>query len=361
MSKEVITVSDSVFFVKTIDAPVGLSPKDCPEFADTAAETISPLPMEKLRRGYILRRGSITIFAGLDERIFGTKSDGELVGALAVIPSSALLLFADFEDSNVFFSTKESIALIEIQGGKWKNFNALKSSDNLEEDAKKLANVAGLSQADISKAKFCRLVSCVQMSRKKISFTLEIGDNFQEHGNLPKKTYTIATSAIITGDLRDKSILKTSETSKRKEGICLFALKSIPAIFILLALLQVGVWLKQRSFDSLKNGVDKIEPSAKLVEMQSEHAAQLSVFNGKKLRGIETLALVNSVRPSSITFSRIVQTEPLSIELQGLAPSVGIVDSYVKSLLKLESISGATPKTEVSRGVAKFTISVRLK
>ena len=107
--------------------------------------------------------------------------------------------------------------------------------------------------------------------------------------------------------------------------------------------------------------LSKIEPQAKLVEKQSEYAAELAVFNSDKLHAINALALINSVRPDEISFSRTIQESPKNVEIQGTSTSVGKVNEFVESLKSDPKIASAGAKSEVNRGAAKFTIHVQLK
>ena len=364
MAKVVSTLSDSAFFVKTIDAPAGLSLKDYPDFVDTAAETFSPIPVEKLRRGYVVKGGCVAIFAGLDERIFSEKPESEYVASQMAIPSAALAFYADIPDGDAFFCTGKSLALISIEGGKWQKFNAVRRSEDLLSDAKALAKMCGVL-GDPCGIPLCRLEGDIHFDRKRAAFGLEFFDSAQSAAKSGavgrQRVFYAPTKSLMCADMRDKSLLKTSGKSKLKNRILMFALKAVPAVFALLLILQFAIYFKKKSLKNLESELSKIEPQAKLVEKQSEYAAELAVFNSDKLHAINALALINSVRPDEISFSRTIQESPKNVEIQGTSTSVGKVNEFVESLKSDPKIASAGAKSEVNRGAAKFTIHVQLK
>lgn len=364
MAKIVSTLSDSAFFVKTIDAPAGLSAKDYPDFVDTAAETFSPFPIEKLRRGYAVRGNSVAIFAGLDERIFSGKPESDYIASQMAIPAAALAFYADLPDGEIFFKTDKSLALISIDSGKWKKFNAVKLSGDIISDARALAKMQA-SSTEPNSIPLCSISSPIRPDRKKVSFELEFFSSLKDASSPgasgDKKTFSAPVKLLACADVRDKSLLKTSGKSKLKNDALMLALKAVPAAFALLIIMQVAVYFKEKSLENLESELAKLEPQAKLVEKQSEYAAELAVFNSDKLRSIRALAIINSTRPDEISFARTLQESPKDVEIQGTSTSVGKVNEFVESLKSNPEISQASAKSEVNRGAAKFTIRVKLK
>lgn len=86
-----------------------------------------------------MRGNSVAIFAGLDERIFSGKPESDYIASQMAIPAAALAFYADLPDGEIFFKTDKSLALISIDSGKWKKFNAVKLSGDIISDARALA------------------------------------------------------------------------------------------------------------------------------------------------------------------------------------------------------------------------------
>ena len=91
MADKIILADDSAFFVKTIDAPASLSDADMREFVKTWVENSSPMPIEKMRIGFIRNGGRVTIFAGLEERVFSGFVHAAVSSADYFAPSASLL------------------------------------------------------------------------------------------------------------------------------------------------------------------------------------------------------------------------------------------------------------------------------
>ena len=296
--------------------------------------------------------------------IFSGKPESDYIASQMAIPAAALAFYADLPDGEIFFKTDKSLALISIDSRKWKKFNAVKLSGDIISDARALAKMQA-SSTEPNSIPLCSISSPIRPDRKKVSFELEFFSSLKDASSPgasgDKKTFSAPVKLLACADVRDKSLLKTSGKSKLKNDALMLALKAVPVAFALLLIMQVAVYFKEKSLENLESELAKLEPQAKLVEKQSEYAAELAVFNSDKLRSIRALAIINSTRPDEISFARTLQESPKDVEIQGTSTSVGKVNEFVESLKSNPEISQASAKSEVNRGAAKFTIRVKLK
>ena len=116
--------------------------------------------------------------------------------------------------------------------------------------------------------------------------------------------------------------------------------------------------LEQRELDNLVVELAKIEPRAKQIEAQSAEIAKLATFKGKKMRPIETLAFVNSMRPDDVFFERVTQENINSMQLAGSADSITSVKTFVDTINNSGTFS-AKMDSDTSRGKTRFTITLQ--
>ena len=357
MAKNIILASDSAFFVKTVDVPASMSVADAEDFADTAAETMSPLPADRLRRGFFRRGSKMTVYTGLFERVFDGCPQSVVAGADLVIPASALLSRIHLPDGAYFFESEKSVAFIRISGGNWEDFCAAENSGNFEADFEKLRNFSEFDKSAPFKRLVLSNVSC--SARGKLEFKISVSDSSEGAGG---EIFGSAKKAdLLTADLRDRRTMKKLESVKRKRAAVAVGVWAFPAIFCILFVWQIAHWVSAVSTASLEASLEKIAPAASEIERRSEELGKMFQFTSDKDTPLQMLALVNSLRPDNIAFLKAGTTAAKEIEIRGSAPTIAAANAYYNALSADKRVASANMKTEAGKGSARFSLTLKLK
>ena len=352
MAQNIILIPDSVFFVKTMDAPKGLADGDIDDFVETAVETFSPIPADRLAKSFFKKGGTITVFSTLEEKVKNGLEEGSFMSAPLIIPASALLSTAPLGDGILCFDSGESISAIEIKDGLWTNFAAVRKTGAGASDMENLRALANFS-GPIGSRVF-KLAKCEVLKNGKISCEIAEDGN----GSIEWQT---SRKDLLTCDLRDKALIRLSEKNKRKKAAAAIAVKAVPAVFALLLLWQVSLFFKESGIKSMQALVNEREPMAKTIEMQSEQIGELRSFTSKKLHSIANLAFINSLRPEDILFSQVTLEYPADIIVRGTANSIGTVEAFTKALKSSGKAEADLSNISSVKDQASFTLSVKLK
>ncbi len=358
MAEKIILAEDSAFFVKTIDVPSVLSDSDARDFLSAWIENSSPLPVEKIRFGFVRNGNTTTVFAGAEERLYANFDSIELGAADFFISPISLLLLGEFSDGVYFLKSGNSISRVELSEGGVKSFSSCQISDDIIVDIRLLRadNVA-------EQERFLRLKDVVSNGKITANF-LECKESEFVSGDENESSIfsvQIQKKRLSLADVRDVEILKRMSRERRKSELRAIFIKSIPVVFLLLFVSQIFLWFKGVRVDTLENDYAEIAPKAKAVESNSEKLAELKMFSEKRLHSISELAMLSVARPDGIKFVRFEQTSPFDIKLRGSAKSAGSVYSFVRALKNLDSVKSVEPDIEIARGEAKYTIILKLK
>ena len=347
MSEKAIFADDGAFFARAIDLPEGLSDADARDFAFAWLENSSPLPMDKMRFGFVRRGPRALVFAGLEERVFGGFDRAAVAAADSFMPAFAVLAAGGAPDGVYIVKSEKSFSRVKMEGGAAAEVSALSRESG--ESAASLGNLDG--------ARFLEILSGGARGR------FEFGEykTMEFSGEASPFSVQLSASARSLADVRDAAALQKMARVRRMAGARAYAFRLVPAAFALLFVSQLFIWKKSSVRDELAAEYDMVAPKAKLVEAESEKLADLRMFSEKHLHAIGALALANVARPEDIRFQRSVQTSPFDVQIQGVAPTVGKVHAFVNALSALDGVKSAEQKTEISRGEARFTVNLKLK
>lgn len=358
MADDIILLSDSAFFVKAVDLPPGLPRRDCGDFADTALEDISPLPPEKLRRGYALSGGRMVIFASSADKAFGEGRDEEsLKEAKVVAPAAALLAASNAVSDVSFFKTADSVCLIAPKDGAWAGFWSIPAGDDLESDRRTLLQMAESDGAELAEpARGAKVLTLESARWRRGKAVLEISDSSGS-----RRDFSISARDAQACDVRIQNRTAESEKKRRTDVAILWAFRLAAAAFALLLCWQFYAWSLNSKVVELSARLGAIQPKATAIEKLSEESARLSAFTGKKIHALQTIAKINAARPDEVSFVRAVFSSPAEVEIFGKAPALASVGEFSKKLKSMAGVSDVELKTERASNEAKFSMKVKFR
>lgn len=361
MADDIILLPDSAFFVKTADLPPGLLRRDCGDFADTILEDISPLPPEKLRRGYALPGGRMAIFASSADKAFGEGRTEESLKAAKVAAPAAALLAASNALSGVscasFFKTADSLCLITSKGGAWEGFWSIPAGGDSESDRRTLLQMAESDGAELPEsANGARVLTLESARWRRGKAVLEISDS-----SGARRSFSISARDAQACDVRIQNRTAESEKKRRTDAAILWAFRLAAAAFALLLCWQFYAWSLNSKVVELAARIGELQPKATAIEKLSEESARLSAFTGKKIHALQTIAKINAARPDEVSFVRAVFSSPAEVEIFGKAPALASVGEFSKKLKGMAGVSDVELKTERASNEAKFSMKVKFR
>ena len=348
----VILVDDSRLFVKVVEVPSELSSSDVVEFAQNEIES-TPLWTPDKSFSFYQKGTSVCLYAGSTDNIFDDISAEEISSAKLIVPASAV--FCSFNLQGVCVLEDEfSVCAILFENGSIKN---IASCSVLGDDFKTAISnallLAGIdSSVEVKRYKF----ESIKTSFNKLNATLLCLDDNGD--TLETLSLTQKISAFATAELRDVQQLKSVRSAMVNRVVKKFFVWLVPVVVLFMIGYQGKLVLEQRELDNLVVELAKIEPRAKQIEAQSAEIAKLATFKGKKMRPIETLALVNSMRPDDVFFERVTQENINSMQLAGSADSITSVKTFVDTINNSGTFS-AKMDSDTSRGKTRFTITLQ--
>lgn len=359
MAGKIILADDGAFFVKTLGVPEGLSDADVCGFVQTWVANSSPMPLERMRIGYLRRGGNVAVFSALDDRAFAGIGDGELVAARAVVAPAAVLLFAGLAGGVAMLRSPRSVSCIRFEDGKIAGFFA----QSISADCDISRVVAELKRAAGSEGgeRFFVLSKISDDGFAEISEVDAASFLSGELSGGKSVRIPVPKTALRTLDIRRSDIVRNANRKRRVAEVKSAAAKMLPLLFLALFAFQIFVWTKSAKVSALALEVAELAPVAKSAETLGARIAELQTLSGGRISAVESLALANFVRPDSVRFSKFSQDSSRAFTVVGQAPSIGDAHGYLKLLKERPEIAAAEMETESSRGVAKFTIKAVLK
>ena len=349
----VILIDDSRLFLKAIDVPLELSTSDIKDFVDNEVENSALWTPDKIS-AYIKKGNSLCIYIASLESVFDDINKDYLESAKLIIPASSLLCAFNLQGA-CFLKNDETICAVEFQDNSITKIAATSALDGNFDLAKANAlALAGIKSEDISTYKF----TSIKYKYGKIEATLSKIDS--EDNIIKSFSITEKTKAFSTAELRTNEMLKEAKASFWRRIAKNLAIRSIPVFILLMTIFQISIIFDKFQLEKAIKQLEEIEPKAKKIEAQSAEIAKLASFKGKKIRPIETLALINSMRSDDIYFERIAQENVDNVSVSGSADSINSVKEFIDALNQSGSFD-AKMESDTSRGKTRFTINIKCR
>ena len=349
----VILIDDSRLFLKAVDVPLELSTSDTKDFVENEVENSALWTPDKIS-AYIKKGNSLCIYIASLESVFDEINKDYIESAKLIIPSSSLLCAFNLQGACILKSD-ETVCAVEFQDNSITKIAATSTLDGNFDLAKANAlALAGINTEDISTYKF----TSIKYKYGKIEATLskiDEEDNIIESFSITEKIKT-----FLTAELRTNEMLKEAKSSFWRRIAKNLIIRSIPILILLMAIFQISIIFDKFQLEEAIKQLEKIEPKAKKIEAQSAEIAKLASFKGKKIRPIETLALINSMRSDDIYFERIAQESVDKISISGSANSINSVKEFIDALNQSGSFD-AKMESDTSHGKTRFTINLKCR
>jgi hypothetical protein len=357
--RQVVLLSDALFFMRSVPVTEGASAAEVAAQAELAVEALAPFPIAQLYYGHYWLPGAAhaLIYAAYRKR-FTADEVGMWADAEAVLPAFVTVLNK---------AAVPSPATVLIAPGA-AGFTGLYFSDGSGVPTQvRVEPFVGEATEEERAAARERLLAAFPEKYHVI----EAGAEPQLDPDSPQGGFVFHAGDIEARferediaplDVRDKAELVARRRAHARDVILWRVFLGCVAAIVLSALLEVAllgtsIWQKQRLALEAQQ-----RPLVKAIETSQSLATRIDELSTKRLLPFEMLALVNTVRPSTIQFTRTTTNGLYTLEANAQTSSTGDIDVFRSALQRLEACEKAeVPDVQSSNGISTFRLSVTFK
>jgi hypothetical protein len=352
----VVLLPDAMFFVRAISVADGAMPAELAAQAELALEGLAPFPLTQLYYGFYHPPGTaIALLYAAYRKRFTSEQTAAWAGADLVIPSFVALLGGEAKPATaLLLSTGDDLTLLHWSDGKVPGKIATHTfaPDTPEEERVKVRDERLRSAGESRKVIALSAAPVPEPPEDEDTFVFRSGDFVSR---LP-----VALADQL--DVRDKAELAHRRQQRARDLVLWRVFLGCAALLVLcligeFALAGGKFWQKARlaMVEAQAPGVEKIDAANKLVD-------SIGARSTDRLMPFEMIALVSSVKPSSVQFIRATTDGTYTLEIEAQTNSPGDVGSYQTALNGLSACSRVEVNDQRTRdGVSTFKFVVTFK
>ncbi|MDP2138000.1 MAG: hypothetical protein Q8J74_09110 [Candidatus Didemnitutus sp.] len=348
-----VLLPSEAFFVRRIalDPSVGAEGQ-----VEIALETTAPFAVSQLYFGYLKSTdGSHALVFATHRRRFAEES---WEGASAVLPAFAAVLGDAPSTPRIrVWDDGASLAVAGWDGnGNLPVVVLARPNDGAEGRAELVAEVQRRLGTSAPIEDFAGPAGVSVHKSGDLQLTAGTG------GGGRKVEIRLDEAAVETMDVRDKDILAAHRQMRRRDGRLWLALQLavgglVVAGLLELCLLAGGVLLKQQ------RGLQaEVAPEVARIQTAQSLGTRIEELSQRRLRPFEMLAVLNSVRPAGVVFTRSVTTGQGGIDIEALtanADSVGVFETALRNLSMIETLE--VRDLRLREGMTTFQLAATFK
>lgn len=171
-----------------------------------------------------------------------------------------------------------------------------------------------------------------------------------------------AEPAVQEMDVRDKTVLAARRATQQRDRLLWRVLIGAVGAIIVAGLLELTSGLGGILLRQLRDAQAALAPSVERIQTAQTLGTRIDEMTQRRLRALEMLAVVNSVRPAGLSFNRAATSGRDTLEVEGQSPNadnVGAFESAVRQLPQLASVE--MTGVGVREGVSTFRLTAKFK
>lgn len=357
--RHVVLLSDTLFFTRAVPVTEGATAADVAAQAELAIESLAPFPVGQLYYGHHWLPGSdhALVYAAYRKRFTADEVDA-WPDAEVVLPSFVTVLRkgqAPAPATAVIVPGAGSVT-----GLYFGDAGGVPTAVRVESLIAEATDADRAAARDAVLAAFPEKLKVVDVEAEPVF------DPASPEGEFVFRAGSLETRFVATDaaplDVRDKDELAARRRAHARDVIlwrsflgCAAAIGV--ALLLEFALVGTSIWQKQRlALEATQ------KPVVEAVMTSQTLATQIEELSTKRLRPLEMLALVNTVRPRTIQFMRTATGGLQTLEVEAQTSSSGDIDLLRSALNKLPGCEKAEVLDPRSRdGVSTFKLVVTFK
>lgn len=350
---EIVVLPAEAFFVRRVPLDAA-SP--AAEQVELALETHAPFALGQLYYGFLpAPDGASALAFATHRRLFAAEGWD---GAAAVLPAFVALLgdaparpaIRTWSDGNSLIVTVWDGAPLPalVLARKVEPATEAAERETLLAEAKaRLGDLGGIEE-------FAGPISVV--SRKDASeFTVA------RRSGGPLATH-FEEAAVQAMDVRDKAVLADRRATQQRDRLLWRVLQVTVGGIAFAAVLEVVLFLGGMLLEQQREAQRVLAPDVEKIQTSQTLGTRIEEMAQRRLRAMEMLALLNSVRPGGVVFLRSVTNGRDTIEIEGQsanADNVGAFESSARALPQVATLE--TSNVGVREGLATFRFVATFK
>jgi hypothetical protein len=357
--RHVVLLPDTLFFVRSVPVTEGATAPDVAAQAELAVESLSPFPVAQLYYGHHWQPGSnhTLVYAAYRKRLTAeeveawSEAEAVLPSFVTVLrkgeapaPATAVVVPGAGSVTGLYFADAGGVpTAVRVE-------SLIAEATDADRDAAREAVLAA----------FPEKLKVIEVAAEPLFDADSPQGEFVFRAGALETQFDAADVAPL--DVRDKEELAARRRAHARDVIlwrsflgCAAAIGV--AILLEFALVGTSIWQKQRlALEATQ------KPVVEAVMTSQTLATQIDELSTKRLRPLEMLALVNTVRPRTIQFMRTVTGGLHTLEVEAQTSSTGDIDVLRSALNKLPGCEKAEVLNQSSRdGISTFKLVVRFK
>lgn len=350
---EIVVLPAEAFFVRRLTLDVGSPAADQVELA---LETHAPFALGQLYYGFLpAADGASALAFATHRRLFAAEGWD---GAAAVLPAFvALIGEAPTGQAVRTWSDGNSLIVAAWDGGalpalvlarKVEPATESVERDRLLDDAK--ARLGELGAVE----EFVGPISVVP--RKEASeFTVAR----RTGGTLVTR---FEEAAVQLMDVRDKAVLADRRATQQRDRFLWRVLQATVGCIAFAAVLEVVLLLTGVLLNQQREAQRILAPDVEKIQTAQTLGTRIEEMAQRRLRAMEMLAVINSVRPGGVVFSRSVTNGRDTIEVEGQSANADNVGAFESSLRAMPQIATLeVSNVGLREGLTTFRLTTTFK
>lgn len=175
-------------------------------------------------------------------------------------------------------------------------------------------------------------------------------------------TTSFTAEEMQTLDVRDKAVLAVRRQTMRRDRLLWGAFVAVAAGILIALVLELGLLAGGIALKKQRLVQEKLAGEVAKIETAQNLSARIEEMGLRQLRPLEMIAAVNTVRPTSIQFTRCVTNGLNTLEIEAQtnnASSVGTYETALRGLEPLESME--IRDVRLRDGLTTFQLTVVFK
>lgn len=354
--RQVVLVSDTLFFMRSVPVTEGATAADVAAQAELAVEALAPFPIAQLYYGHVWQAGAThaLIYAAYRKR-FTAEDVEQWAGAEAVLPSFVTVLNKD--------AAPAPATVMIVPGATGVTGLYFADASGVPTQVRVESLLAEATDEDRAAARERLLAAFPEKYH-----VVDAAADPQFDAESPQGAYVFRAGELEARfdraeieplDVRDKGELSARRRAHARDVILWRTFLGCLAAIALAALLEVAligasIWQRQRLALEARQ-----KPVVESIMTSQALATRIDELSTKRLLPFEMLALINTVRPPMIQFTRTGTTGLLNMEIDAQTSSSGDIDSFRSELNALEGVDRAEVLDVRSRdGMSMFRLVI---
>jgi len=350
---EIVVLPAEAFFVRRLTLDVGSPAADQVELA---LETHAPFALGQLYYGFLpAPDGASALAFATHRRLFAAEGWD---GAAAVLPAFVALL-GEAPTGKVVRTWSDGDSLIVaawdgdalpalVLARKVEPATESAERDRLLDDATTRLGKLGAVE------EFVGPISVVP--RKEASeFTVAR----RSGGTLATRFEEAAVQAM---DVRDKAVLADRRATQQRDRLLWRVLQATAGCIAFAAVLEVVLLLTGVLVNQQREAQRVLAPDVEKIQTAQTLGTRIEEMAQRRLRAMEMLAVINSVRPGGVVFSRSVTNGRDTVEVEGQSANADNVGAFESSLRAMPQIATLeVSNVGLREGLTTFRLTTTFK